>query len=245
MYVPWRVVAMGLFSITAGNSAWAQVTAPVALANGNSVSAYGLTATIQNFICPALSTCSGDLLQVVASGRGTITFEIVNSSPGSAIFKTTSAAAVTMSLDLVFTPNTSYLPLGEKVSAAVLTTTGVNATTATGKSQTVSASAAFGAGTVATTLLDNLVVGTSSSPQTITSAANSFSPTSNSFTVSESLNLHANNGFSQALSLNLLALKLSTVPEPTTATIVMAGLAGLAIVRRRRGTSQSKYQQIV
>jgi len=243
MYLPWRVVAMGLFSITAGNSAWAQVTAPVALANGNSVSAYGLTATIQNFICPTVSTCSGDLLQVVPSGRGTITFEIVNSVAGSAIFSTTSTLAKTMSLDLVFTPNTSYLPLGEKVSAAVLTTTGVNATTTTGQSQTVSASAAFGSGTVATTLTDSLVVGTSISPQTITSAANSFSPTANSFTVSERLDLQANTGFSKALSVNLLALKLSTVPEPTTATIIMAGLSGLAIVRRRRGTKQFKCQQ--
>jgi hypothetical protein len=231
MYSPWRIVAIGLLSVSAGGSAWAQATAPVSLANGKSVSAYGLTATIQNFSCTA--TCSGDdRLEFVSSGRGTIMFEIVNTTAGSAIFTNSTTTSKTMSLDLVITPNASYLPAGEKVSAAVLTTTGVDK--ATSGSPIVRASAAFAASTGAGTLTDTLVVGTGASPQTISPASKSFTTTSNSFTVTETLTINPNGALGTSLSLNLLALKLSTVPEPATGALIVVGVTGLAMVRRRR-----------
>jgi hypothetical protein len=118
-HVFWRIAILGFFLVNAIPAAWAQVQ----LKDNNSISAYGLTATISNFSCSGGAACSSnDMLEVVETGRGTITFE-VSESTGSHIFSTAAPTSETMSFQSVITPTLTYLPLGSKASSAVLTTT--------------------------------------------------------------------------------------------------------------------------
>jgi hypothetical protein len=231
-----RLVTSGFLLTCACSSAWAQ-TSPVQLTTGNYINAWGLTATIGTVTCPNNSTCPGtDELEVVSTGRDTITFEVVNST-GSAIFSTSSSSSKTMTIQLVITPNAAYQPAGGTVSGAVLTTVGVDS--ASRGSPTVSGSAVFalGKGETASTLTDSLRIGTGS--QTIVSGTpagtpNKFSTDSNSFTVTESLNIDKNSASGTSLSLTSIALRLDTVPEPATVSLILVGFAGLAMARRRR-----------
>jgi hypothetical protein len=223
-----RLVVLGFFLAAAAPGAWAQT---VAMANLNTLSAYGLTATITN--CSA--TCAGDSLVVVPTGRGTITFEVLNTlNPlTSAILSTTTSA--TLTFDLVISANTSYHPLGSVVSNASLTSVGYRFCSGGGTACSAVATASFSAGTTATPLTDTLPTSSSTSTQvSMVNSPSSFSPASNSFTVVESLSLNKNGQTAGNLAFDSLALKLTTTPEPASIAVLLMALGGLVMARPRR-----------
>ncbi len=203
------VACLGFGLIAACDGAWAQT---VNLANGNFLNAYGLTATIGNFSCPSGACSANDKLTVVASGRGTITFEVVNSVAGSAIFSNSStSSSKTMSFNLVISRYTPYSPT-ETVSGAALTTVGYDRIGGSSGSPVAQATAAFSGFTPgavpASTLTDALVAQTSgpAALQTIGPASNTFAGgTSNSFTVLETLTLNSANHSITNLAFNSIA----------------------------------------
>jgi hypothetical protein len=231
----WRGLAvLGFLFSAAATSAGAQ-TSPVALASGNFIDAYGLTVTIGSYTC-SLGCGTGDQLVVVPTGRGTITFEVVNSTSGSHIFSAASGSSRTMTLVLNITPNSTYVPTGSNVSGAILTTTGLeNFSSSGGTAPTAKASAVFSSGASATTLTDTMAVKTSSGTlQTIASTANTFLANSNNFTVTETLTLNPQSRTVSNLSFDSIALQLKTVPEPATISVLMIGFGGLVMARRRQ-----------
>ncbi len=208
--------------------------------SGCSIGLNGATATA----CTATNKL--ELLQVV-SPTNTITFDVVGylgASPGS----TTSAALTAssgisqLSLTLLVTPNASYHTSTTRVTGATLTAVGDAAFDHGTGGTSAQASAAFSAGTTATKLTAALAPQiTTGTPtlQTVPNGPSSFSPTSASFTITENLELDPNGHSVNLLSLHSVSLRFTTTPEPASIALLMAGLTGIAVVRRR-GTSKSR-----
>lgn len=223
----------------------------IGLVAGDAFNLYGLNVDVSgctiglNGASATACTASNKLeLLQVASPTDSITFEVIGytgASPGS----TTSAALSATSglsqlnLTLLVTPNTSYQTDTTKVTGATLTAVGDDAFEHSSSGTTAKASAAFSSGTSAATLTAALtpqVTTGTPTAQTVPNGANSLSPAAASFTITENLELNPNNHSVNLLSLNSVALKFTTTPEPASIATLMAGLAGIALVRRRRTT---------
>jgi hypothetical protein len=245
-----RLAMLGLFLMAAMPQAWAQIGSPIVLDNystsGKTLSLYGLTFSISS--CKENGvTCSstdGLVLEGVSSGRGTITVEVANATAGSAALSQTNGSSATNSLALTLTvsPTAGY-PGSTMVSAATLTAAGVDTySCSTGHSScaaSVNDTATFNGitispGVLTADLANQAGTQTASQPSTSVTA-------DNSFTVAESVSLRTNDSSSwyngSTLQLNTLALKFTTTPEPASITILMLGLGGLAVARRRRRAS--------
>jgi hypothetical protein len=238
-----RVAALGLFLALTGSNAWA--ANPLLLNSTGTLSWFGFNVSAscsEGLNGAAATACTGSganglQLQAVPSGRGTVTFEIVNVNSGSAIFSGTALSGRDLvTVVLTFTPNGSYLPAGSTATTATLTTIGFN--NCSFGSCSASASAAFSAGTGVTTLLDTLSQSTSSTAQNVSAGPNGFSTPSNAFTVTETLTDNPSAFLVTSLRLNSVALKLTTAPEPASITMILMGLSGLVMARRRRPPRQ-------
>jgi hypothetical protein len=235
-----RVAALGLLLAFAGSNAWA--ANPLLLdGSGGTLSWFGFNVSASCTeglngapVTACTSGVNGLQLQAVPSGRGTVTFQVVNTNSASAIFSGVRGTGRDLAIVvLTFTPNLSYLPLGSTATTATLTTVGFNNCSVGGCS--ASASAAFSAGAAVTTLLDTLSQSTSPTAQTIAAGPNNFGTASNSFTVTETLTDNPMSASTvSSLRLNSVALKLTSAPEPASATVVLMGLSGLMMARRRR-----------
>jgi len=230
-----RIAVLVGFLGTVAPAAWGQVSGTtVPLATNNVLDAYGLTATITS--CSA--TCSGDTLELISSGRDTITIEAINNTPSAILASATSSknapAPVALSYTLTFAINPSSKLKGTTVTSAVQTATGSNncngsqCPTATG-----SATLANSHATLAT-LTDNLLPTSGTTSHSNASNLNTFTGT-NSFTVVESLNLSGARTTTD-LAFNTLVLKLTTAPEPASISVMLMAIGGLAAARRRRSS---------
>jgi hypothetical protein len=213
--------------------------------SGCSIGLNGATATA----CTATNKL--ELLQVV-SPTNTITFDVVGysgASPGSTTSAALTASSGTsqLNLTLLVTPDASYHTSTTRVTGATLTAVGDDAFDRSTGGTSAQASAAFSAGTTATqltaALTPQVTMGTPTL-QTVPNGPSSLSPNSASFTITENLELNPNNHSVNLLSLNSVALKFTTTPEPASIALLLAGLAGIAVVRRRR-TSQRGSDEAV
>lgn len=242
-----RLAILALALIAAIPGARAQQV--MGLVSGNSFNLYGLNVDVSGCTIglngASATACAAsnklELLQV-ASPTNSITYEVIGytgASPGS----TTSAALSATSglsqlnLTLLVTPNASYHTNTTRVTGATLTAVGDDAFKLGSSGTTAKASAAFSAGTTAATLTSALTPQvTQGAPtlQTVPNGPNSFSPASASFTITENLELDPHGHSVNFLSLSSVALKFTTTPEPASIAMLLAGLAGIALVRRRR-----------
>ncbi len=249
-----RLAIVGLALIAAIPGARAQQS--IGLVAGNSFNLYGLNIDVSGCTIglngAAATACSAtnklELLQV-ASPTNTITFEVIGytgAAPGSttsaALTDTSSSGTSVLNLTLLVTPNASYHTNTTRVTGASLTSVGSAAFNRNDSGTTAQASAAFSAGASATTLTDALtpqVTRGTPSVQTVANGPNGFVTNSASFTITENLELDPNGHGINLLSLNSVALRFTTTPEPASIAVLLAGLAGIGLVRRRR-TSQSR-----
>lgn len=250
-----RIAILGLALIAAMPGARAQQA--IGLVPGDLFNLYGLNVDVSGCSIglngASATTCVAsnklELLQV-ASPTNSITFEVVGytgASPGS----TTSAALSATSglsqlnLTLVVTPNASYGTNTTRVTGATLTAVGDDAFEHSSSGATAQASAAFSAGTTAaklTSALSPQVTTHTPSLRTASDGPNSFSPTSAWYTITENLELNPNGNTVNLLSLNSVALKFTTTPEPASVAMLLAGVAGIALVRRRRVSRSAPSQ---
>jgi hypothetical protein len=207
--------------------------------------AVSATCTIASNGGAATPCAAGNNLELAAvpSGRGTLTFEILNTGgTSSAILAAASGSSgnnvLTVGLTFALsngTPNTYTAIQPATVSAvgyADLThsTSGVVST----------ASAVFTNATVApNSLAANLTpeVNAGTVVQQAPSTTSTSFTADNSFTVTSTLTLNANGHTVNDLQYNVLALKLRTAPEPATLSIFVLGLGGIMVARRRRARS--------
>jgi hypothetical protein len=236
-----RLTVLSLFLASAMPHAWAQNPIGLYGTSGSSgtLAWYGFDVSVASCTeglngMTASACTSGDGLELLAvpSGRDTVTFDIVNTSSGSAILSaTTGNGESVLTVALAVTSNAGYSPTGTKATTAMLTTTGFNNCSTTNGCTAV-VSAAFSAGATATPLMDVLPKNTL--PDNIPNGANNFSTASNSFTVTEALTLNPTTRTVTDLSISLVALKLTTTPEPASITVVLIALGGLVAARRRQ-----------
>jgi hypothetical protein len=247
-----RLAILGLALI--GTIPGARAQQAIGLVSGDSFNLYGLNVDVSGCTIglngATATACTAtnklELLQV-ASPTNTITYEVIGytgASPGSTTSAALSATSGTsqLNLTLLVTPNASYGTNTTRVTGATLTSVGEAAFTHSTSGTSAHASAAFSAGTTATTLTAALAPQVRSGTptvQTVSNGPNSFSPTSASFTITENLELDPNGQSVNLLSLHSVALKFTTTPEPASIAMLVAGLAGIALVRRRR-ISQSR-----
>jgi hypothetical protein len=235
-----RLATLGLSLIVASPGAWAQTELLV----GNTLTLDGIQLEVASCSVTiggnAQSNCSSISMEQVSTGRDTLSYELIGTGGGPALSDTSDTATSSLALVLTATANSGFHPAGTVVtSAATLTTLGYMNFTGGTTGTVAQASTAFSGGTTAATLTDNLTAkAAGSGEQTVVSSpASTFSPSTASFTITEDLTLNPNGKSISALSLNQITLKLTTTPEPATVSLVLLGLGGLAIARRRRQAS--------
>jgi hypothetical protein len=252
-----RLAILGLALIAAIPGARAQQS--IGLVAGDSFNLYGLNVDVSsctiglNGATAAACTATNKLeLLQVASPTNTITYEVVGytgTSPGSTTSAALSASTGTsqLNLTLLVTPNANYHTNTTRVTGATLTSVGEAAFDHSTSGTSAQASAAFSAGTTATKLTDALapeVNQNTPTVQTVPNGPDSFSPNSASFTITENLELDPNGHSVNLLSLRSVALKFTTTPEPASIAILLAGLAGITLVRRRRLPQSSSTRTV-
>jgi hypothetical protein len=235
-----RLAVLGFVLVSAAPGAWAANPLPLIDSTGNSVSGslvwfgFTVTATCTEGVNGAAATaCTAGQhleLEAVPSGRDTVTFEIVNTTPISAILAAPAGKNTGKSLlnvALTFTAVTTY-----KATSASTTALGYQnyskCGTCGGDSATASAIFAAAAGTVpSAALIDTLPLQTDAVTTPTLLSASALSPAfaSNSFTVTDTLTLTSSVDAVRRLEFDSLALKLTTTPEPSSIAVVLAGIA--------------------
>jgi hypothetical protein len=237
-----RLVILGLFLIAAPH-AWAQIGAPIVLDNNSTshttLSVYGLTFSISGCTINGVACASNDnlVLEGVQTGRGNITIEVANKTAGSAALTQTMGGTTTLFFDLTVTSG------GVAVSSASLQDTGQMTYSCSqghsGCSAAVSASVAPVSGATFVSNPLTAVLANQAGAQTGAAVSTSLTATANPAEISETITLSSNSSSGSYISggtlkLNTVALTLKSVPEPASLTVLMLGLGGLAMVRRRR-----------
>jgi hypothetical protein len=254
MTVLRRLAVLGLFLFAAIPQGRAQITSPIALENNadssQTLSVYGLTFSISGCsygtgVASGSSggSCVGNGLELegVQTGRDTITVEAVSSTAGSAaLSQALDGTESYLNFTVNVTPSGSYV--GTQASGALLTAIGVNSYNTTGcggcsasfTTQATSSSFTTSPLTPASPWANEY---SSTATQMYSSDPDSLTSPLNTFSFGENILLSTSGAQSGAtLKLNTLALKFYTTPEPASIAMLLFGLGGLAMVRRRRAS---------
>ena len=215
----------------------------VSLMNGSVLSMNGLNLTVSN--CTLIlagwqqtSCAAGNLsLQAVSGGRGTVSYQIAGNgggANGTNIFSAVGGGSHNSGLyQLSFTLGVATNQPGSTVSSANLTTYGsdnygcwryCDSTVTTSQSFSVAA----GGGNLKADLL--------SAP-----AASLILAKASAFTINETVTMnsfgpeqYAEHHDKETIVLSSVRQTFATAPEPATITLLLVGIGGLAVVRRRR-----------
>jgi hypothetical protein len=240
----WRnLVVLGVCSAAGATGAAAQ-TAITPFALNNTVSLDGLTATITSLSCPASGCTSGDQLEIVTVSRGNLEFEVVNSSASSSIFAAPTGSNSTVTETLAFTikiaPTSGYTHRIGTPTKVTESATGWQAysTCSTCSQESAPISAAFTGSSVTTNPLAGALPlqtqDTTASQVSFTSSTDSITTAASPFVISSTLQLINNGNTATKLEFDAYALTLHTAPEPASVAVLLIGLGGLAMARRRR-----------
>lgn len=223
-----------LFVLGVVNHANAQLPAAVSLVSGSTVTFDGLQFTVSSCSFRSngtTSTCSAanDLLQVVASNRGTPTIEILGNGSGTD-GGTGSIAKGSAALACNACTGTSLLTVTigvKRASGKASTITAFsNAITGNITNSGITSKVYYATNTLKSS--ENAATKLSSGTIAITNALTSTSSTM-SFKVTLGLSAYS----SGVLALNSDRLNFSPAPEPATIALFGVGLVGLTTVRRR------------
>lgn len=251
-------VAILCFFLTAGMSG-AQAQQVIGLTPGASFSLYGLTFTVGactiGFNGGGTAACTAgnkvELLQLIGPTH-TIDFEVIGYTSATPSTTATSAAlkatgsftgSSQLNFTLLVTPKVGFPTNTTKVDDASLTSNYNNYWTScrTCSNESAASSAAFSAGATATTLNPTLIKETSTTggaPHDLTTNAgpNGFTTASSGFTITENLTLTDAGNTAGLVQFNSVVLKLHAAPEPASIGVLLLGLGGLAVARRRRAS---------
>jgi hypothetical protein len=230
-------VALGLFLTAGATGGLAQTAAPLAL--DATVTLDGLTGKITSLTLPAGGLTSGAELEVVAGSGDNLTFELVNSNGSSSAIFASSRATETLAFTLQVTPTAGYTEQLGKVSTVTQSAVGfqayTNCHTCSGSSATVSTT--FNTAATTSPLTNSLAIqgdGMMATQQTISGTADGITTPTSSINITSTLTLTPHSETVNQLAFNALTLKLHTVPEPASASLLLVGLGCVLMTRRRR-----------
>jgi hypothetical protein len=226
---------LGCILVAAAPGAWAGPSLILG-GSGTVLTLNGLTFTVTTCTVKLGSAtvhncASSDNLELlgVSTGRGTVTLDVIGTG-GGPIFSLASSANQTDTLTLGLSAATNA-PATAKVSSATLT---LNATgPSSGGWGTNSAS-----WTQTVSLHPSPLALALTGASTATTASSNWSPTTSgsSFTITDTIALTRTGCSGCTISLSSAVEKFNTAPEPASIGVLLLGLGGLAMARRRRGS---------
>jgi hypothetical protein len=223
-------------TMAAVSGAGAQTSIPLTV--GQNFSLEGINLKIASCTGTGGASCAGAELLSVSSSRGVISFEIIGTGGGSAALSESSASStsdvLTVGITVADTSNSSRQVTSASASTVGTYNLGSCSSTPCSTTPIAQGAATLSVATGGTPLLDQLS-SSKTTQQTVPSGPLTVStPSTSSMTLTETLTLNDEKLNVSTFNIYSQLITLHATPEPATLSIMLLGLGGLAVARRRR-----------
>jgi hypothetical protein len=221
---------LGCILVAAAPGAWAGPSLILG-GTGTVLTLNGLTLTVTGCTVNGVNCTTSNNIELlgVSTGRGTVTVDVIGTGGGPVFSISSGSATDTLVLSLSAATNE---PATAKVSSATLT---LNGSGPAGWSSSDHANWSQTDSRSPNPAVLALATGSGSAANT---ANTTWTPTTpgSTFTITDTIALTRTSGYGNTLQLTSAVEKFFTTPEPASIGVLLLGLGGLAMARRRRAS---------